>query len=77
MLHNELIWKLLVVKRHVMATKVSLKCWTGARQFCTTKHFLNVTEEVKIKRQRALLGGGQGKIEEQHRKVVFIVKITY
>lgn len=37
---------------------------------CYAQHTLRVMKEIKNKRQEALLGGGQKRIDDQHRKVM-------
>lgn len=35
----------------------------------TAAHTLKIAERIKVKREEALLGGGQKRIEQQHKKV--------
>jgi hypothetical protein len=39
-------------------------------QYSTAAHTLRVNQQIKEKRKRALLGGGQSRIDAQHKKVL-------
>lgn len=41
----------------------------GFRQNSTAAHTIKVAEQIKLKREEALLGGGLKRIEQQHKKV--------
>lgn len=42
---------------------------TNMRGCTTAVHTLKVAQQIKQKRQEALLGGGQKRIDDQHKKV--------
>jgi hypothetical protein len=39
-------------------------------QYSTAAHTLRVNQQIKEKRKRALLGGGENRIDAQHKKVL-------
>jgi hypothetical protein len=39
-------------------------------QYSTAAHTLRVNQQIKEKRKRALLGGGESRIDAQHKKVL-------
>jgi hypothetical protein len=62
-----------------LSVVVGLKCvrWNYGifgvqfcNQYSTAAHTLRVNQQIKEKRKRALLGGGQNRIDAQHRKVL-------
>ena len=40
-----------------------------SKRWCTAAHSLAIKERIKDTRERALLGGGQIRIDKQHQKV--------